>query len=94
MQDEIPHGIAVEMNQMQRKSRNMTHIEATIYCDKEAHKKMLIGKDGSMLKKIGMTARHEAENLLNTKLNLKLWVKVKKNWRNNNFYLKQFGYKS
>ena len=94
MQNEVPHGVAVEINQMLRKSRNMTYVDAIIYCEKETHKKILIGKDGSMLKKIGIASRQEAENLLNTKLNLKLWVKVKKNWRNNNFYLKQFGYKN
>ena len=65
---------------------------ANIFCEKESHKKIIIGRDGNMLKKIGIQARLESENLLGSKLNLKLWVKVKKNWRNNDFYLKQFGY--
>lgn len=94
MQDEIPHGSAVEINEMKkRKDKNLIDIDATIYCEKESHKKIIIGKNGEMLKKIGTSARIESENLLGSKLNLKLWVKVKKNWRNNNFYLKQFGYK-
>lgn len=93
MEDEIPHGSAVEINEMKKRAgKNLIDIDATIYCEKESHKKIIIGKNGEMLKKIGTCARFETENLLGTKLNLKLWVKMKKNWRNNNFYLKQFGY--
>lgn len=92
-QDEIPHGCAVEIDLMKkRKNKNLIDIQANIYCEKESHKKIIIGHDGNLLKKIGSAARLESENLLGSKLNLKLWVKVKKNWRNNNFYLRQFGY--
>lgn len=95
MQDEIPHGCAVEVNTMRkRKGKDLVDIEAVVYCEKDSHKKMIIGKNAEMLKKIGTFARRDIENLLGSKLNLQLWVKVKKNWRNNDFYLKQFGYNS
>ena len=95
VQDQVPHGIAVEINEMKkRKGKNFIDIDAIIYCEKDSHKKIIIGRGGEMLKKIGQSARIESERLLATKLNLKLWVKVKKNWRNNDFYLKQFGYKN
>ncbi len=95
MQDEIPHGCAVEVNTMRkRKDKDLVDIEAVVYCEKDSHKKMIIGKNAEMLKKIGTFARRDIENLLGSKLNLQLWVKVKKNWRNNDFYLKQFGYNS
>lgn len=93
LKDEIPHGCAVEINFFKKRDKKeLIDIEASIFCEKESHKKIIIGRDGNMLKKIGMQARLESENLLGSKLNLKLWVKVKKNWRNNDFYLKQFGY--
>ncbi len=95
MQDEIPHGCAVEVNTMRkREGKDLVDIEAVVYCEKDSHKKMIIGKNAEMLKKIGTFARRDIENLLGSKLNLQLWVKVKKNWRNNDFYLKQFGYNS
>lgn len=95
MQDEIPHGCAVEVNTMRkRKGKDLVDIEAVVYCEKDSHKKIIIGKNAEMLKKIGIFARRDIENLLGSKLNLQLWVKVKKNWRNNDFYLKQFGYNS
>ena len=93
LKDEIPHGCAVEINFFKKRDKKeLIDIEASIFCEKESHKKIIIGRDGNMLKKIGTQARLESENLLGSKLNLKLWVKVKKNWRNNDFYLKQFGY--
>lgn len=93
LKDEIPHGCAVEINFFKKRDKkDLVDIEANIFCEKESHKKIIIGRDGNMLKKIGIQARLESENLLGSKLNLKLWVKVKKNWRNNDFYLKQFGY--
>lgn len=93
LKDEIPHGCAVKINLFKKRdNKNLFDIEANIFCEKESHKKIIIGKDGSMLKKIGTQARLESENLLGIKINLKLWVKTKKNWRNNNFYLKEFGY--
>ena len=93
LKDEIPHGCAVEINSFKKRDKkDLIDIEANIFCEKESNKKIIIGHDGNMLKKIGTQARLESENLLGSKLNLKLWVKTKKNWRNNDFYLKQFGY--
>ena len=91
LQDEIPHGIAVEILKFKQKD-NLVEIEATIYCEKESHKGMIIGKQGVMLKKIGQAARVEIEQLLDTKIFLETWVKVKKNWRNDEFFLKSIGY--
>lgn len=91
LEDEIPHGVAVSIESMQVK-RKITHIEATIVCEKESHKGIIIGKEGQMLKKIGSTARPEIEDLLEMQVNLKLWVKVKKDWRDSDFLLKNFGY--
>ncbi len=93
LQDEIPHGIAVTIERMKdRKNSNIVDIDATIVCERESHKGIIIGKQGSMLKKIGTKARIEIENLLGTKVNLKLWVKVKKDWRDSDFLLKNYGY--
>ena len=92
LQDEIPHGIAVAIDQMKAKGRIM-HIEATIICERESHKGIIIGKSGAMLKKIGSNARFEIEKLLEEKVNLRLWVKVRKNWRDSDTMLKNFGYK-
>lgn len=91
LEDEIPHGIAVSIESM-KESDNICHIEAAICCEKESHKGIIIGKGGLMLKKIGSSARREIENLLETKVNLKLWVKVKKDWRDSDFLMKNFGY--
>lgn len=93
LQDEIPHGIAVEiMSMKKRPNQNMVDVEATIYCERESHKGIIIGKQGSMLKKIGSTARYDMERLLGTPIYLQLWVKVKKDWRDSDFLLKNFGY--
>lgn len=93
LNDEIPHGIAVAIDQMhERKSGNLIDISATIVCEKNSHKGIIIGKQGAMLKKIGSQARHDMENLLDCKVNLKLWVKVKKDWRESDFLIKNFGY--
>jgi GTP-binding protein Era len=91
LNEEIPHGIAVAIDKMEEK-KNMTHIDATIICERDSHKGIIIGKQGAMLKKIGSTARFEIERLLEKKVNLKLWVKVKKDWRDSDFLLKNFGY--
>ena len=91
LQDEIPHGIAVAIDQMKAKGRIM-HIEATIICERDSHKGIIIGRQGNMLKKIGSTARYEIEKMLEMQVNLKLWVKVKKDWRDSEFLMKNFGY--
>ncbi len=91
---EIPHGIAVSIDRMkEREKGNLIDIEATIICERDSHKGIIIGKGGSMLKKIGSNARYEIQNLLDCKVNLKLWVKVKKDWRESDFLIKNFGYK-
>ena len=91
---EIPHGIAVTIEQMkQRKGKPIMDIDATIICEKDSHKGIIIGKQGAMLKKIGSNARYEIEHLLDEKVNLKLWVKVKKDWRDSDYLLKNFGYR-
>lgn len=92
LQDEIPHGIAVAIEQMKAKGRVM-HIEATIICERDSHKGIIIGRQGNMLKKIGSTARYEIEKMLEMQVNLKLWVKVKKDWRDSEFLMKNFGYR-
>lgn len=93
LSDEIPHGIAVSVESMkERKKGNMIDINATIVCERDSHKGIIIGKQGAMLKKIGMEARKEIENLLDSKVNLQLWVKVKKDWRDSDFLLKNYGY--
>ena len=87
LRDEVPHGIFVKVDKMKfKKSKNgedMYNIEATIYCLRESHKGIIIGKNGSMLKKIGTMARKDLEKNLNVKINLKTWVKVKQDWQNN-----------
>lgn len=93
LDDEIPHGIAVYVDRMkQRKNQNLYDIDATIVCERESHKGIIIGKGGAMLKKIGSNARYEMEQLLEAKVNLKLWVKVKKDWRDSDYLMKNFGY--
>ena len=93
LDEEIPHGIAVSIDQMKwRADDSIVDIDATIVCERDSHKGIIIGKGGSMLKKIGSRARKEIEDLLETQLNLKLWVKVKKDWRDSDFLLKNFGY--
>ena len=93
VQEEIPHGVAVEiMNMKKRKNRDMVDIEATIYCEKDTHKGIIIGKQGSMLKEVGSRSRRDIQRLLGSKVYLQLWIKVKKGWRDNDFLLKNFGY--
>lgn len=91
LEEEIPHGIAVTIERMKWRGR-IVDIDATIICEKDSHKGIIIGKQGSMLKRIGTSARHDIEDLLESKVNLKLWVKVKKDWRDSDFLLKNFGY--
>lgn len=92
--DEVPHGTAVEVASMkERESGGIIDIEANIYCEKDSHKGIIIGKQGKMLKEIGSRARVDLENLLDCKINLQLWVKVRKNWRDNNSILRSLGYK-
>lgn len=91
LEDEIPHGIAVTIEQMKYRKR-IVDIDATIICERESHKGIIIGKQGQMLKKIGSLARPEIEDLVGSQVNLKLWVKVKKDWRDSDFLLKNFGY--
>ncbi len=94
LDEEVPHGIAVTIESMKdRKKGNITDIEATIICERESHKGIIIGKSGAMLKKIGSNARFELERLLERKVNLKLWVKVKKDWRDSDALMKNFGYR-
>lgn len=94
LNDEIPHGIAVAIDQMKfRGGGQMVDIDATIVCERDSHKGIIIGKQGAMLKKIGSNARYEMERLLDAKVNLKLWVKVKKDWRDSDFLIKNFGYR-
>lgn len=92
LNEEIPHGIAVAIDQMKKRGKVM-HIDATIICERDSHKGIIIGKQGNMLKKIGSTARFEIERMLECKVNLKLWVKVKKDWRDSEFLMKNFGYR-
>lgn len=93
LQDEVPHGIAVEiMSMKKRPDQDMVDIQATIYCERDSHKGIIIGKQGSMLKRIGSTARYDMQRLLGSPIYLQLWVKVKKDWRDSDFLLKNFGY--
>ncbi len=91
LEDEIPHGIAVAIDRMKMQNKVM-HIDATVICERDSHKGIIIGKQGAMLKKIGSTARFEIEKMLDCRANLKLWVKVQKNWRDSDFLMKNFGY--
>ena len=89
LEDEIPHGIAIDITLFDEESGE---IHADIICEKSSHKGIIIGKGGEMLKKIGTNARYEIEKQLDMKVNLKLWVKVKKEWRDSDILLKNFGY--
>ncbi|MBQ4260162.1 MAG: GTPase Era [Lachnospiraceae bacterium] len=91
LEEEIPHGIAVSIDSMKDTGR-ICHIDATIVCERDSHKGIIIGKQGQMLKKIGSQARPEIEDMLEKQVNLKLWVKVKKDWRDSDFLMKNFGY--
>ncbi len=93
LDDEVPHGIAVAVESMkERKKKAIVDIDAVIICERNTHKGIIIGKQGSMIKKIGTQAREDIESLLACKVNLKLWVKVKKDWRNSDYMIKNFGY--
>ena len=95
LNEEVPHGIAVTielMKERETKKGPITDIEATIICEKDSHKGIIIGKKGAMLKKIGSNARYEIEQQLEMKVNLQLWVKVKKDWRDSEFLMKNYGY--
>jgi GTP-binding protein Era len=93
LEEEIPHGIAVSIEQMKEREDGMImDIEATIICERESHKGIIIGKGGAMLRRIGSQARREIEKMLEMQVNLQLWVKVKKDWRDSDFMIKNFGY--
>ena len=91
LDDEIPHGIAVTVDRM-KFEKNICNIDATIICERDSHKGIIIGKQGAMLKKIGSAARYEIERLIDSHTNLKLWVSVKKDWRDSDILLKNYGY--
>ena len=93
LKEEVPHGIAVTIESMkERKNKDLTDISATIYVERAAHKKIVIGENGKMIKKIGIDSRKEIENLIDSKVNLKLWVKVNQKWRDEEKGLNKFGY--
>lgn len=93
LDEEIPHGIAVAIDRMkERPDGSVIDIDATIICEKDSHKGIIIGKGGSMLRRIGSQARMEIEKMMEMKVNLQLWVKVKKDWRDSDFMIKNFGY--
>lgn len=94
LHDEVPHGIGVEIMKIEEIREGLTEINATVYCERDAHKGIIIGKHGSMLQTIGSEARTDIERLLDTHVNLKLWVKVRPDWRNNLSDLKNLGYES
>ena len=94
LRDEIPHGIGVEMMAMEKQSEDLTEINATLYCERDSHKRIIIGKQGAMLKIIGSEARQDIESLLDTHVNLKLWVKVRLDWRDNLSDLRTLGYET
>lgn len=93
LQQEIPHGIAVVIEKMKEdEKKNIMHINAVIVCERDSHKRIIIGKGGSMLKRIGTLARRDMERLLGTKVYLEIWVKIKKDWRDSDYLLRNFGY--
>lgn len=92
LDEEIPHGIAVTIEKMTERQNGLMDIEATIVCERDSHKGIIIGKGGSMLKKIGSAARREIEDLMDTRVNLQIWVKVRKEWRDSELMMKNYGY--
>ena len=94
LRDEVPHGIGVEMMAIRKLSETLTEIHATIYCERASHKGIIIGKQGAMLRTIGSEARRDIENLLGTKVNLQLWVKIREDWRNRMDDLRTLGYEN
>ncbi|MBQ5339991.1 MAG: KH domain-containing protein, partial [Oscillospiraceae bacterium] len=92
LQDEVPHGIAVVTESFsEREDKDILNISVLIYCEKESHKRMIIGKNGAMLKKVGANARRELEKFFRIQVNLQTWVKVKEDWRNRDMMIEQFG---
>ncbi|MCL2396904.1 MAG: GTPase Era [Defluviitaleaceae bacterium] len=95
LQEEIPHGINVEIMSMKvRPDKPILDIEANIYCDKASHKGMIIGKQGAMLKQIATRARQDIERIYEEKINLQIWVKIKENWRDSDYFIKNFGFRN
>ncbi|MFV0528022.1 MAG: GTPase Era [Lachnospiraceae bacterium] len=93
-EQEVPHGVVVVIDSMKERGKTgIVDIEATIICERDSHKGIIIGRQGSMLKKIGTNARYELEHMMEQKVNLKLWVKVKKDWRDSDYLIKNYGYK-
>ncbi|MGL5245113.1 MAG: GTPase Era [Sarcina sp.] len=93
LSQEVPHGIAVDIIQMKQDNKGKYNIEVDLICEKDSHKGIIIGKNGQTLKKIGEASRYELERFLRAKVNVKIWVKVRKEWRDNNLFLKELGYK-
>ena len=93
LRDEVPHGIAVDVIQMKQNEKGKYNIEVDLICEKDSHKGIIIGKNGQCLKRIGESARYEIEKFLRQKVNIKIWVKVRKEWRDNNNLLRELGYK-
>ncbi|MGL4450765.1 MAG: GTPase Era [Sarcina sp.] len=93
LSEEVPHGVAVDVIQMKQDKSGKYNIEVDLICEKDSHKGIIIGKDGQTLKKIGSAARFELERFLREKVNIKVWVKVRKEWRDNNALLRELGYK-
>ena len=92
LNDEIPHGIAVTIERMKERPDGIMDIDASIVCERDSHKGIIIGKGGSMLKRIGTEARKDIEHMMDIQVNLKLWVKVRKEWRDRELYMKNYGY--
>jgi len=93
LSEEVPHGIAIDILSMKKNEKDIYHIEAELICEKDSHKGIVIGKNGSMLKKISQYSREDIEKFLGQKVNLKIYVKVRKEWRDNSLFLREFGYK-
>ena len=94
LEREIPHGTAVEITRFSERDNGVIDVDATIYCEKASHKGIIIGKNGAMLKKISTAAREDCERFMGTKVFLQTWVKVKENWRDSDFLIRNFGYES
>ena len=92
LNDEIPHGIAVTIERMKERPDGIMDIDASIVCERDSHKGIIIGKGGSMIKRIGTEARKDIEHMMDIQVNLKLWVKVRKEWRDSELYMKNYGY--
>ncbi len=92
LNDEIPHGIAVTIERMKERPDGIMDIDASIVCERDSHKGIIIGKGGNMLKRIGTEARKDIEHMMDIQVNLKLWVKVRKEWRDSELYMKNYGY--